>query len=383
MTLVYLDICIAEKDIGRVVVQLFEDDAPLASENFRKLCQDKEYQNTFMHKIIKTFIIQCGDTSVKDEGENALKYPALPLGLNGNGKSIYNNQYFQDENLIDIDKPFLLCMSNFGEKNHKKSQFFITLDKAIHLNGKHTVFGIVKYGKSIIREVENVEVYSNKQSDSNAWVPTTKVVINDCGIWEEGDPLPNHIACTDQIGGDIYEEYPDDNDIEGLDFENAEQSYKVTSIIKESATLLLKQKRYDESLLKFRKALRYCNELLPDDESNKEMFDKFQELKKTIYLNMSLVALNKQDYNQCINYCGFLLQMESVKLSDVQASKIFYRLGKSYHMLKKYDIALETLKKGAMIAPNDPSIKHELETVSKIIQDTKKEEKAKFAKFFS
>ena len=98
---------------------------------------------------------------------------------------------------------------------------------------------------------------------------------------------------------------------------------------------------------------------------------------------MSLVALNKQDYNQCINYCGFLLQMESVKLSDVQASKIFYRLGKSYHMLKKYDIALETLKKGAMIAPNDPSIKHELETVSKIIQDTKKEEKAKFAKFFS
>jgi peptidylprolyl isomerase len=388
MSYVYLDISINYDFKGRVVIELFEEKAPLAAENFKKLCESKEYAKTFIHRVIRTFILQAGDTSIRDNNnnneENSNKYPELyNLGKNGNGTSIYNNEYFKDENLIDIDKPFLVCMSNFGEKNHNKSQFFFTLEKCLHLNGKHTVFGNIKFGKSIIREIEKVEVLSNKNSEKNAWIPSHKILIDDCGIWNENDPLPNKIACTDQIGGDIYEEYPDDNDIENLDFENADQSFRITTIIKDSATSLLKLKRYNDCILKYKKALRYCNELLPDDESNKEMYKKFQNLKMTIYLNLSLATLLLNDYDECINYCGFILQMEDIDLTNVQASKIFYRLGKSYEALKKYDVAYETLQKGAILNPQDNSIKQELAIVEKIVKDAKQEERAKYAKFFS
>lgn len=379
---VYLDILIGGVFKGRIVIELFDKDAPLASENFKQLCQQKAFKNTYFYRVIKNFIIQAGDTTIKDD-ERGLEYPDIE-NLGKTGTSIYENgSYFKDENLIDIEKTFLVCMSNFGEKDHNLSQFFITLEKCPHLKGKHTVFGSVKYGKSIVREIEKTVVISNKNSDKNAWVPSEKIIISDCGIWNENDPLPNTTSCVNSIGGDIYEEYPDDNDIEGLDFENVEQSYKIATIIKDSATLLFKQKNYDDALLKYKKALRYCNELLPDDESNKEMFKKFQELKKTIYLNLSLVALTKKDYTLCIDYCGILLQMDEVELTNVQASKIFYRLGKSYASLKKYDIAYETLNKGLIVSPGDPSIKRELAIVDKIVKDAKNEEKAKYAKFFS
>lgn len=380
---VYLDVSIGGNFKGRIVIELFDEKAPLASKNFESLCVEKQYVNTYFHRVIKNFIIQGGDISIKD-GATSTAYPNVGnIGKDGNGTSIYNGEYFKDENLAAIDKPFLVCMSNFGEENHNLSQFFITLEKCPHLDGKHTVFGRVKYGKSIVREIEKTDVLSNKESDPDAWLPCEKIIVTDSGIWEADSPLPNNIACIDAIGGDIYEEYPDDNEIEGLDFENVEQCYKITLTIKESATLLFKAKRLNDALLKYKKALRYCNELLPDDETNKELYKKFQELKKTIYLNLSLVTLNLQDYNACINYCGFLLQMEDVELTNVQASKIFYRLGKSYSSLKKYEVALETLNKGLIVSPDDPSIKKELDSVKKIVNNAKKEEQARYAKFFS
>lgn len=382
MSYVYLDIVVGDKNLGRIVIQLFEEKAPLAAENFKQLCQSKEYAKTYFHKVIRTFILQGGDTSIKDT-DPTNEYPdAEHTGKNGNGKSIYNNDYFKDENLTEINKSFLLCMSNFNKKDHNKSQFFITLDKAPHLNGKHTVFGEVKYGKSVVREVEKVEVYTNKTNNSRAWIPMNKIIVDDCGIWEKGDPLPNSIACVDQIGGDIYEEYPDDNEIAGLDLENIEQTYKITSLIKESASFLFKSKRYNDAILKYKKSLRYCNELIPDEESNKEMYKKFQDLKKTIYLNLSLVTLTMQNYIDCITYCGYTLELEDVELSNTQTAKVFYRLGKCYASLKKYEIALETFKKGAAASPDDPSIKREMEIVEKIVTNAKNKEKANYAKFF-
>lgn len=378
MSYVYFDIETDGKPLGRVVIQLFTDKAPKTCAKFTELCKSREYSNVLIHKVIRNFIIQTGDTTFK-VGENTELYPDLEIGKNGNG----SGDLVEDENLSAIEEPFLVCMSNFGIPNNNKSQFFITVEKCPHLNNKHTVFGKVVHGKSVLREVERTEVFSNKNNDKYSWIPKKPIVFTDCGLWKEGDELPNYVACMDSIGGDIYEEYPDDNNIESVDFENTEQSYKITSIIKESARQLLLAKRYTDALLKYKKALRYCNELVPDDESNKEMFQKFQELKKTIYLNLTLVTLNLGDYNECINYCGYVLQMDDVDLTSTQLSKVFYRLGKSYASLKKYDIALETLEKAKLIAPDDAAIKREFDNVNGIVSAAKKEEKAKYAKFFS
>ncbi|ESX01935.1 hypothetical protein KL918_005326 [Ogataea parapolymorpha] len=380
-TFAYLDIRVGTRDVGRIVIELDFEKAPKASENFLQLCESKSYKNTCFHRVIKNFMIQGGDTDHKIIRHD--EYPPVALGIGG--RSIYTSNFFDDENLRAIDEPFLVCMSNKGTVNSNSSQFFINTLASPHLTGKHTVFGKVRHGKSVVREIERVSVISSKNNDPQAWLPVKEemVLIVDCGKWNNGDPVPCYNACYDSLGGDIYEEYPDDNEVKGLDLENPEMTYKISTVIKESASLLLKEKRLRDAFLKYKKALRYCNELIPDQDTNPEYHKKFLNLKKTIYLNLALVALQMNDYKTTIDYCGYLLEMDKeVPMTQTQTSKTFYRLGMAYRGLKNFEVALEFLQKASSLCPNDQGIKSELCVVQKLVEDEKKSERQRFAKFF-
>ncbi|GMG21644.1 unnamed protein product [Ambrosiozyma monospora] len=380
----YLDVSIGGESAGRIVIELFNGAAPKTTKNFHQFCQSNAYKNTYFHRVIKNFMIQGGDLS-NGKTVKSSEYP--PANIGKGGYSIYKTEddpsgKFEDENSdYPITTPFLVCMANSGP-NTNTSQFFISTYPSPHLTGLHTVFGKVVHGKSVVRHIEKVEVISNKNNETNAWIPVEKqsVVIDECGIWKDGDDLPNSIACTDPIGGDKYEEYPDDN--EGLDLEKGDVTLKITSTIKESATLLFKQKRTRDAFLKYKKALRYCTELIPDEESDKTNYKKFLDLKKTLYLNLSLTALQLQKYQTCIDYCGFLLEMDDAKLTTTQTAKVFYRLGKAYAELKKYDTALDILEKASLFSPTDKTIATEHQRVKQIVEDAKLTEKMKYAKFF-
>ena len=155
--LVYLDISIGNKFIGKLVIKLFDDIVPKTAHNFRTLCQNKKYIDTIFHRIIKDFMIQGGDY------EN----------FNGTGgKSIYGDK-FEDENFdIKHDQPYLLSMANCGE-NTNGSQFFITTQPTPHLDGKHVVFGKVIEGTEIIDKLNLTKTNSDDK-------PFDDVVITDC-----------------------------------------------------------------------------------------------------------------------------------------------------------------------------------------------------------
>ena len=74
------------------------------------------------------------------------------------GESIYGEP-FEDEpsDHLHHDKRGVLSMANSG-KNSNKSQFFITFGPTPHLNRKHTVFGRVVGGGSVLDAMEEVEV---------------------------------------------------------------------------------------------------------------------------------------------------------------------------------------------------------------------------------
>lgn len=145
----YFDIQIGDdKNINRIVFQLFDDEVPKTCKNFRYLCshglfnKDKpSYQDTSFHRVIKDFMIQGGDIT-RNDGTG--------------GYSIYGEN-FNDENFnLTHNQPGILSMANAGP-NTNNSQFFITIKKTPWLDNKHTVFGIVINGFDVVKKIEELE----------------------------------------------------------------------------------------------------------------------------------------------------------------------------------------------------------------------------------
>ena len=138
-----------ETSAGELVIDLFADEAPLATKNFIKLCKIKYYHGCLFYNVQANYIAQVGD----------------PTGTGRGGMSVYGLMYgdqattFADEIVParKLNKVGLVCMANTGP-NSNKSQFFITLrgDDLQHLEGKHTVFGEVAEGLDILSKINNL-----------------------------------------------------------------------------------------------------------------------------------------------------------------------------------------------------------------------------------
>ena len=135
-------IVVLETTAGNIELELYPKIAPKTVKNFIELTKRGYYNNTIFHRVIKDFMIQGGD----------------PTGTGRGGKSIYGD-VFEDEfkpNVV-FDKVGLLAMANRGP-NTNGSQFFITTIPTPHLNGRHTIFGKVIKGYSVVQKIENTKV---------------------------------------------------------------------------------------------------------------------------------------------------------------------------------------------------------------------------------
>lgn len=375
----YLDITIGGEEIGRIVVELYEDVSPKAAQNFLHLCKGDRndfkgnklsFKGNHFHKIIKNFMIQGGDITYASS-ESAVHTTDIGKG----GCSIYSTEsnpsgVFQDENLGDFSSIFNLAMANTGP-NSNTSQFFINTYPSPHLNQKHTIFGKIIHGKSTVRTIELESV--NEKS-----IPNKDIVIKDCGEWDESLGVPVYNASYNAIGGDIYEEYPDDD--EHFDKEKSAEAYLAADRIKGSATLLFKERNYREALFKYRKSLRYVVEFIPDLDQEPEFAPKFEELKRKLYLNLALTSLNLKEFKRAIDYSTYLLESESA--TNTEKAKSYYRRGLSNYELKKYTEALSDYKCCLELNPSDAVLVKKIEETEKMIEGLKNKEKQKYAKFF-
>jgi peptidyl-prolyl cis-trans isomerase B (cyclophilin B) len=114
--------------------------APLTVSNFVNLATRGFYDGLTFHRVVKDFMIQGGD----------------PAG-NGSGGPGYE---FEDEIALRLNQEGILAMANAGPATNG-SQFFITYQATPHLNGAHTVFGLVTSGKEVIRQIKGGDVITS------------------------------------------------------------------------------------------------------------------------------------------------------------------------------------------------------------------------------
>jgi len=119
---------------GTMLIELFADQAPRTVNNFVFLAREGFYDGVMFHRVIADFMAQAGD----------------PTGT-GSGGPGYQ---FEDEFHPGIrhDEQGVLSMANAGP-NTNGSQFFITHRATPHLDGKHTVFGKVIEGLSVLMSI--------------------------------------------------------------------------------------------------------------------------------------------------------------------------------------------------------------------------------------
>jgi peptidylprolyl isomerase len=139
-------VVVFETNVGIIELKLFPDAAPKACENFLGLVQKHYYDGVLFHRVIKSFMIQCGD----------------PTATGAGGQSLWGTN-FGDECTakLKFDHPGILAMANRGP-NTNGSQFFITTAPAPWLNMKHTIFGEVVKGYDIVQKIETTNTKNDR-----------------------------------------------------------------------------------------------------------------------------------------------------------------------------------------------------------------------------
>ncbi|MEJ5168039.1 MAG: peptidylprolyl isomerase [Arcobacteraceae bacterium] len=151
-------IVVLQTNQGDIELEIKQDIAPLASENFLTHVKNGYYDGLTFHRVIKNFMLQGGD----------------PTGTGSGGESIWGKP-FKDEfsPKAVFDKPGLLAMANAG-KNTNGSQFFITTVPTPWLNGYHTIFGSVTKGMDIVKKIEAVQTTGRSGGDKP--IETQKII---------------------------------------------------------------------------------------------------------------------------------------------------------------------------------------------------------------
>ena len=120
-------------DKGEMIAELYDNETPLTTENFKNLIRKNFYDGLNFHRVIPNFVIQGGCPNGTGTGGPGYQIPC----------EVTAPKQFHDKGV--------LSMAHAG-RNTGGSQFFICHNRqgTQHLDGNHTCFGKVIEGMDVI-----------------------------------------------------------------------------------------------------------------------------------------------------------------------------------------------------------------------------------------
>lgn len=141
-------------DKGVIVAHLEFEKVPSTVSNFITLTEgtnthvDEKFKNKKFYDGMSfqknDYVIQTGDPKGEGSGTGYFFEDEFPVDNEGNF-------------LLTHDAPGVLAMANSG-RDTNSSQFFINLNKAPSLDGKHSVFGKVILGMDVVNRIESEDI---------------------------------------------------------------------------------------------------------------------------------------------------------------------------------------------------------------------------------
>jgi cyclophilin family peptidyl-prolyl cis-trans isomerase len=161
------------RESGEVMFELFPEDAPKTVENFRSNAEKGVYNGLAVHRAVKNYLVQTGDSASKDdkarETWGLTQAPGTPA---------------------EIKRPHILGAVAMARRNDKVNpdkksdgtQFYFVLGDMSGLDGQYTVFGQVVSGLDVLRKISRVVTDSND-------CPVVRVEVKKLVVYEQQGPL--------------------------------------------------------------------------------------------------------------------------------------------------------------------------------------------------
>lgn len=140
---------VVETNMGKIVIKLYDKEAPQHAANFRKLAAEGFYNGCTFHRVIPNFMIQGGDPNSKDEDRSNDGQGGPGYTVSAEIKLKHVRGAVAAARQGDQVNP---------EKRSSGSQFFICITDLPHLDaGGYTVFGQTVEGMDVVDKIVNVQ----------------------------------------------------------------------------------------------------------------------------------------------------------------------------------------------------------------------------------
>lgn len=125
-----------EFDVGTVKVDLAEAQSPVTVNNFVALSRNRFYEGVVCHRVLKGFVVQCGD----------------PDGTGSGGPGYTIGEEPPESGAYEIGQ---LAMAKTGAPNSTGSQFFIIVgDQGAQLPAQYSLLGTITEGLDVAKRIE-------------------------------------------------------------------------------------------------------------------------------------------------------------------------------------------------------------------------------------